>query len=167
MLERYGVKSYLCSDKINSIRNNKDIQNKITESKRKNKTFNTSKIENVVYNRLLKLFSNVERQYKSEQYNYNCDFYIPEIELYIECNFHWTHGNHPFDSNNIEDLRTLEKWKIKGTKYCFNAINTWTVRDVEKRTTAINNHLNYIEFFSINEFNKYFDKYEQDNKNKY
>ena len=68
--------------------------------------------------------------------------------MFIECNFSWTHGGHWFDEANEEDLKTLQRWKDKGTNYYLNAINTWTVRDVEKRNCAEKNHLNYLEIFS-------------------
>ena len=37
--------------------------------------------------------------------------------MFIECNFHWTHGGHPFNSNSIKDQVKLEQWKTKQTKY--------------------------------------------------
>ena len=90
------------------------------------------------------------REYKSIEYPYNCDFYIKSLNLYIECNFHWTHGGHSYDSENLEDLEIIEKWKSKKSKYYNNAITTWTVRDVRKRNIAKKNNLNYIEFFDFN-----------------
>ena len=91
------------------------------------------------------------RQYKSDEYPFCCDFYIPSINLYIECNFSWTHGGHSYDKDNEEDQLILEKWKEKNTKYYDNAINTWTIRDVRKRNIAKQNNLNYIEFWNLNE----------------
>ena len=92
----------------------------------------------------------VIREYKSAEYPFNCDFYIKNLNLYIECNFHWTHGGHAYDSENLEDLAIIEKWKSKQSKYYNNAITTWTVRDVRKRNIAKKNKLNYIEFFDFN-----------------
>ena len=33
----------------------------------------------------------------------------------------------------------------------FGAIETWTIKDVEKRNTAKKNNLNYVEFFTLKE----------------
>ena len=146
-LNRYGVKSFLSSEFINSIRNNKEIQNKIQETKRKNGTFNKSEIENDIYNHIKSKYPDVIRQYKDERYPFNCDFYIPLLDLFIEYQGTWTHGKHPFDPNSNEDIELLNKWKLKNTKFYNNAITTWTIRDVNKRKTAKKNNLNWIEFF--------------------
>ena len=137
MLERYGVKSYLETAEINEMRNSSEIQEKIQVSKRSHGTFNSSKIEESVYEILKSKFNEVFKQYKSDVYPFNCDFYVKDIDLYIECNFHWTHGFHKFDIKKDEE--TLKKWleKAKTSKFYKNAINTWTVRDVDKRQTAL------------------------------
>ena len=94
-------------------------------------------------------------QYKSEKYPFNCDFYIPERELYIEFQWTWTHGKHPF-SESQEDLEILTKWKLKNTEYYNNAIEVWTKRDVLKRQTAIQNNLNWLEFFTFEDFSQWY-----------
>ena len=149
---KYGVNWFLSSDYINSIRCNKEIINKICETKWKNKTFNSSKIEHLFLQYLQNRFGNddVLSQYKSIEYPYNCDFYIKSIHLYIEIQGYWTHGNHPYDEQNECDRNTLNKWKNKGSKKYLEAIQTWTIRDVEKRNVAKDNKLNYLEIFSTN-----------------
>ena len=129
------------------------------ETKRKNKTFNKSFIEDNVYTLLVEKFGNqnVKRQYKSIDYPFNCDFYIINKKLYIEYNGSWTHGPHPFNENNIDDINLLNKWKEKSitSDYYKTAIKTWTIRDIIKRNIAIKNKLNYIEFFNINDVKKF------------
>ena len=83
-------------------------------------------------------------------YPFNCDFYFPDSDLYLEINAHWTHGGHPFDSTNKDDLLLLEQWKKKNTEFYNNAVIVWTVRDVLKRDTAKKNNLNYLEVFTDN-----------------
>ena len=143
-------------------------QTKINETKRKNHTFNASKPEDECYKLLCSKFGteNIVRQYKSELYPYCCDFYIKSInniinkELYIECNFHWTHGPHLYNKNNIKDMILKCRWnqKAKKSKFYFNAIKTWTERDVKKQETAKRNNLNWITFYSKDEFFNYFDQ---------
>ena len=101
---------------------------------------------------LVEKYKDVRRNYKSEQYPYACDFYIPSSDLYIECNFHWTHGDHAYNENDYNDKLRLEYMKYKNNTYYDNAINTWTIRDVNKRNTAKANNLNYIEFWTFDEF---------------
>jgi endogenous inhibitor of DNA gyrase (YacG/DUF329 family) len=151
LLKRYGVDNPGKLEK--TIKNSHSIQalEKSIETKRKNKTFNTSKPEEQTYILLKEKYPDVIRQYKSDVYPFCCDFYIPSLDLYIECNYSWTHGGHPFDVNNIDDINILLLWESKHTKYYDNAIYTWTVRDIDKRITAFNNKLNYIEVWNINE----------------
>ena len=84
---------------------------------------------------------------------------MKDFDIFVECNFHWTHGGHPFDPSSIKDQVKLERWKTKGTKYYDNAINTWTKMDVEKRNKAKEENLNYIEFWSFKELKEYFIDY--------
>ena len=132
---------------------NKEVRNKVDITKRKNGTFNTSKPEQEIKRLLEEKFPNVQYQYKSEKYPFNCDFYIPELDLYIEFQGIWTHGKHPF-SESVEDLETLDKWKTESitSEFYKNAIEVWTIKDVEKRKIALQNNINLLEFFTIDEF---------------
>lgn len=127
----------------------------IYETKRMNNSFHTSKIEDKIYSLLCKKFI-VQRQYRSEAYPFACDFYLEELNLYIEYNGSWTHGGQPFSEDICKDK--LKNWeeKAKTSKYYKNAITTWTIRDVLKRETARKNCLNWIEFFSFKDFEKWF-----------
>lgn len=151
-LSKYGVESYFKTDIFKTnIQNNIDIiNNKRNNTKQKNKTFNTSKPEEQSYIILKEKYPDILRNYSSKLYPFNCDFYIPSLDLYIECNYHWTHGNKPFEGTHEDNIK-LEQWKLKNTKYYNNAINTWTLRDVYKRNIAKENKLNYKEIWNIND----------------
>lgn len=101
---------------------------------------------------------NVKRQYKSEKYPFACDFYIVNKDLYIEINFHWTHGFEPYDI--YKHVEMLNEWvnKSKTSDFYKNAINVWTIKDPLKRKTAKDNNLNWIEFFDIKQFDEWFNK---------
>ena len=148
-LKKYGVDNYAKTEEFKNKMNWEEQKKKEYETKKKNNSFNKSKPENESYKLLKDKYPNVEYQYRSELYPFACDFYIPELDLYIECNYHWTHGDHPFNENSLEDKEKLEVWKNKNTKFYNNAINTWIIRDVNKRNKAKENNLNYIEFFTI------------------
>lgn len=144
-LKRYGVTHF---SKIFSDDKKQDIQFKRQNTLRKNKTFSVSKIEEKFAIYLTTNKIRFKRQYKSSIYPFNCDFYFPDNDLYLEINAHWTHGGHPFDSTNKDDLLLLEQWKSKNTKFYDIAINTWTERDVLKREIAKKNKLSYLEIFT-------------------
>ena len=153
LIEHYGVDCYYKSEECKLKANSKEAINKGINTKRKNNTLNKSIIENQSYNILKEKYPDIIKQYKSKLYPYNCDFYIPSLDLYIECNYHWTHGGHPFNENNIEDITILNLWKNKNLSYYDNAITTWTIRDVNKRNIAKQNNLNFIEIWNIEELN--------------
>lgn len=139
--------SNLSQDKINN------IVDKRCNTKRLNNTFNTSNPEEKYYTYLITKYGvdNVIRQYKDERYPFNCDFYIPSEDLFIELNILWVHGKHPFNPLNEEDLNTLNKWKKKTIKSKFyeKAIDIWTRADVEKQKIAKLNGLNYKAIYSL------------------
>ena len=149
-LERYGVDHYSKTEewKFMMFQRKEEILDKINETKRLHRTFNTSSIEEQFEEYLTK--NNIEhiRQYKSNLYPFSCDFYFQQYDLYLEIQGSWTHGGHPYDSSSIEDQTKLEQWKSKGTEFYNNAITTWTARDVKKRNLAKQNQLNFLEVFT-------------------
>lgn len=152
-IEHYGTDNYFKSSLHNSrMKDNvTEIVEKRNVTKRKNHTFNTSKTEQESYNILRETFPDIISQYKSDVYPFVCDFYIPSIDTYIECNYHWTHGRHPYNPNDSQDIAKVELWKSKDTKYYTNAINTWTIRDVKKLETTRQNNLKFYPVYSIYE----------------
>lgn len=136
----------------------KNVLWKIDSTKRKNGTFNTSKPEQKIKRLLEECFPDTKCQYESELYPFNCDFYIPCLDLYIEYQGFWSHGKHPFDLESEKDLEKLKIWKEKAktSKFYKNAIETWTVRDPLKRRIAKQNNLKWREFFNFDEFSRWF-----------
>ena len=135
----------------------KENQTQIVEkrnlTKLKNNTFNKSNDEDEVFKLLCLKFgnTNVIRQYKSDKYPYRCDFYIKHIDLYIECNFHWTHGGHYYNTNNIDDNKRLIKLLSKNSKYYKIAVYVWTELDIKKLNCAKLNNLNYKVFWKLDD----------------
>lgn len=108
-----------------------------------------TKIEQLFYNSLdnFTLLYNVS----SDQYPYLCDFYIKELDLYVELNITWTHGWHYYDKE--KDKYRLQKMINKNNGYYDNAIHTWTITDINKRDCAIRNNLNYAVVWNIEQMN--------------
>lgn len=147
-LDRYGAKHYSQSDIARELMPGRLEQGYAT--KRKNNSFSTSKPESRMFDVLCEIFgeNDIERQYKDARYPFMCDFYIKSRDLFIELNATWTHGGRWYGSDEIVDARLLNVWRMKNTRYYDNAIQTWTVRDVNKRNTAALNDLNYVVFWS-------------------
>ena len=153
MVSSYGVHN---SYQLPEVRKKIDRE-KASETKRKNKTFNSSNQEDHLYQILTELYgkNDILRQYKDkERYPWACDFYIKSLDLFIELQGFFTHGGHPFDETNYEDLQRKaeleEKWNHTKSKLYIIALNVWCNTDIKKRNLAKENNLNYIEIFKLN-----------------
>lgn len=178
--ENYGVSNIFQVEKIkekqkNTIKTKYYVDNvsQLEEVKLKkisttkiNNTFSSSKDEEKINKLLQATFGIVKRQYSSDKYPFPCDFYIPFLDLYIEYQGTWTHGpkefncHAPYDKNNKTHRKVLEIWnskKEKHKKYA-DAIKTWTIKDPLKRETAQKNNLNWIEFFTMDDFMLWYNK---------
>lgn len=135
-------------------------------TKKKNGTLNSSKPEMIVKDLLYQKFGEVDVccQYKSDKYPFSCDFYIKSLDLYIELNLYVTHGGHWFDATNSDDIARLNVLKARKTYRGLyeKMIYVWTVSDIQKRTVAIQNHLNYLVFwdYDLSDFMNWYDNFD-------
>ena len=146
-LKRYGVPNGGGS---------KQSLDKIANTKRKNHSFTTSKPEENLYQEIKSIYPSVIRQYKESRYPYNCDFYIPELDMFIELQGSWTHGKHPYNEKSNQDQLILNKWKsrlLDNHGFYLTAIKVWTISEPKKRETAKKNNLNYVELFNKEDIN--------------
>ena len=161
ILNKYGVDSFAKTQMFRDLISDQQtiIQNKQYKTKKKNHSFNSSKIEKELEEYFIENCINYISQYKSDEYPFTCDFYFPDSNYYVEIQGNWTHGCRPFDSNSIEDIEILNEWKSKSENSDFykKAIYVWTEHDVKKRNVAKENKLNYLEIFSC-DFNECLNK---------
>ena len=150
-IKKWGCKVYTQTDeykklmKITKI----DRENKKIITHIKNKSFNTSKYEDIIYYLIRKKFPDVKHCYTSNEYPFEIDFFIPSINLYIDYNGNWTHNDHPFNENDPNDILKRNEWINKKNKFYDNAIYTWTDLDVRKRKIAKQYNINRVEFWNI------------------
>ena len=111
-----------------------------------------TRAEDRCYLELIKLYPEAIRNYKSEKYPYKCDFYIPSEDLYIELNAFYMHGGHWYNENDPKDVAQVEKWRDQNTEQSLYAIHIWTESDIDKKKCAEENNLNYLVFWSEEEF---------------
>ena len=131
-----------------------EIQDKITETKKKNGTYNKSLLEDLCYKIFCDKFGidNIIRQYKDNRYinpnnnhKFNCDFYIKSLDLFIEIQGSNAHGEHPYyidiklNQSSIDNINSDKRPSI--------SLKDFTYRDIIKRSIAKYNKLNYIEIF--------------------
>lgn len=153
MLRRYGVEYSMQIPKnkeyMSYLMSSYEMQERRYDAMKRNHTFNSSSTEEELFLYIKSKFPTVVRQYKDKnRYPYFCDFYIPELDYFIELQGYYTHGNHPFDPNSNEDLQLIEYYKKKYGEDC-QPITIWSIKDVEKRDCAKRNHLNFKEVWSL------------------
>ena len=150
-LKHYGVKHYWISEESIKKSHSIEVNKQRLETLRKNGNLGNiiSNQEQSIYDNLKKIYPDIVQQYKSNEYPWFCDMYIPKYNLYIEYQGFWTHNDFPYNSKNDKCNKILENWKEKSLNDNFfkSAINCWTISDVNKRNMAKENKLNWIEFF--------------------
>lgn len=158
-LERYNHISWQGSDigrkTLSEILSSEEVRIKCDKTKRKNGSYGKSREEDEIYLIIYKKYPSVKRQYKNSKYPFNCDFYIPELDLYIEYNGYWSHGDEPFNPNNPNHLLRIILWESK--RY-LGSIDTWTRRDPIKRNIAKTNGLNYVELWNFKDAVKWIEE---------
>ena len=175
IMKRYGVKWFTQTDKLKHFSHTEEAEQKRYITSKRNGTLNTSKEENIIFKLLKVKFPDTICHYKDKnRYPFVCDFYIPSLDLFIEYQGSMFHNKRP-SLGTEEDLKEVEEIKQKSkkrkqitgkqkTRYD-SLIETWTIRDVNKRETAKKNNLNYLEFFTIIELQNWlntFNEYEGD-----
>ena len=170
-IHKEGVDNYSKTKEFKDLWKNNDfvkqVAQKIYETKKKNKSFNNrSKMEVRCFELLKTKFPDAEHSYRdSARYPFNCDMYIPSLDLFIECHFGFAHGGEPFNPNNLKHLKEVERCNIKKEELRFDGkkkksyaekIKVWTVDDPIKLETFKKNNLNYKIFYTEKEFNEWF-----------
>ena len=153
MLRRYGVEYSMQIPKnkeyMSYLMSSYEMQERRYNTMKRNHTFNSSSTEEELFLYIKSRFPTVVRQYKDKnRYPYFCDFYIPELDYFIELQGYYTHGKHPFDPNSNEDLQLIEYYKKKYGEDC-QPITIWSIKDVEKRECAKEHNLNFKEVWSL------------------
>ena len=159
-MKRYGVENPSYLEKTIKASHTKQANKKRYLTHKANNSFNASAPEEEFYDFLLTLFEpdDIYRNYADDpRYPFACDFYIRSQDLFIELNLYFTHGFHWFDKEDPEDIDKLKIWQDRSNgKDLYNvAITVWTVSDLKKRDTAINNHLNYVVLWNIADIERY------------
>lgn len=167
-LKHFGVEFPMQSKIVQSKYNFEQLAQKAFETKKKNGTTNSSKIQEWFTDELRQIYGtdDVLTEYKEARYPFHCDVYIKSKDQFLELNIYFTHGEHPYNKNNIDDTKKLKLWedKAKQSKFFQNAINVWTVTDPLKQQFALKNNLNYKTFYSCSEIYEYINTLKENTK---
>lgn len=132
----------------------KSVTEKITTTKHLHNSFVYSGPEEQFYAKLLQQYGaeDVIRQYKDPRYPFNCDFYVKSKDLFIELNYHWSHGKHPYDASSESDKKREARLreKAKSSKAYASTLKIWTQVDPAKLNILRANHLNFMIIYPKN-----------------
>jgi hypothetical protein len=158
-LNKYGETSWCKTQEarefFSEMSKDEAVIQKRLETMKERKTFTNPKSEQYFCNILEELGLEYERNYKTEEYPFASDFYIPKFKMFVELNFHWTHGGHWFDENNSDDIEKVMLWKSKNKEYYDNAIYNWTVRDLKKKEYIEKNNINCIVLWNYEDIERW------------
>ena len=143
LLQRYGVENPFQLEKAQKNKNSPEARRKANITMRKNG--HKSKAEDILAKYLLDNNIKFITEYSSNIYPFNCDFYLPKYDLYIELNIFPMHNNRFYDNTNKQDRQELKKLKEKAkvSDWYTKMIEVWYNRDPIKKEYAIKNNLNY------------------------
>lgn len=141
------------------LKRSSETQNKINSTRKKRRLENEfdSHDEKIIYDYLTSIFGCVEYHYFDSRYSDNgvlweCDFYIKELDLFIEYNGFANHYTEAFDINNSMHVRLLEHCKTNPKNYIERQmVDVWAGSDVRKLQCAKKNNLRYKVYYSIDE----------------
>lgn len=142
-LQKYGVENPMMLKKF---------KQKSFGVRKRNGTAGSSAAEERVFLYLTDKYKDVLRQYSDDRYPFHCDFYIKDLDTFIELNLHWSHGYKMFEGS-YKDIELLNKWqeKAKTSDYYKSAIKIWTDKDLQKFKAAKDNNLKYMAVYKENE----------------
>ena len=130
----------------------------------KDSGYNSSKDEQYIFDKLKEKYPDVIISYTDDRFinpetkrHFQSDYYIPSKDLFMNYNKAWTHGRRKFnpdDPNCQEDVKWLES---QPGDYYKRALKQWTITDPIKREVAKANGFKLIEWFNLDEFNRWFE----------
>jgi len=135
-----------------------EVRTKSFETAKKNSTLQKSKEEDEVYCIIQSVYTDVIHHYRSSDFPFSVDFYIPSLEIYIEYQGSQFHNNRAYlnKPEDIEEAKELQKKsdqkRIESntdkTNQYDGILYTWADLDVRKRNMAQEKKLNYLEIYS-------------------
>lgn len=130
----------------------------------KSSGYNISEDELYIYNKLKEIFPNVQMSVTDDRFvnpdtrrHFQLDLYDPDTDTGFNYNKHIKHGRrkyNPEDPYCQADVKWLESEAKPGNFY-EKILHTWKDLDPLKREIARENGLNFIEWFNIDEFNRW------------
>lgn len=166
---KYGGDSPFCSKQVrdkaseSKLSHVRDSMNEFQRTGVVSKAvFKQSPSEMIVFYELIGRFGKKDVYYQygihpyDARYPFSCDFYIKSLDLFIEINAHYSHGDHWFDENSHDDALRRTHLMQSDSRRSRISVDTWCVNDLKKREKAKLSNINYLVFWdgSVHHENK-------------
>ena len=129
----------------------------------KNTGYNTSKDELYIFDKLKEKWPEVVMSYTDDRFvnpethrHFQLDFYIPSKDMGFNYNKHIRHGRSKYDSSNPHCQEDVKWLKTMPGDFYKKILHTWTELDPLKRQVAKEAGLKFIEWFNLDEFEKWY-----------
>lgn len=152
------------TSRLTKIRNGttpKQVAWKGHETKKRKGSYSFSKDEQYILLKLRALLgSQIEHLYRDHpDYPWEADFYDPDSGTIFEYQGYFTHGKEPFDPSSTLHRKEVKRLDAINDKWASAlTIKIWTKLDPKKRKTANVNDVPYVEWFSKEEFDLWYEK---------
>lgn len=139
--------------------------NRINATKRLRGTFNSSAKEMETYRCLKALMPDLTHHHRDERYanasgyRYECDYYSPSLDLFIEYDNFFTHHDHVYDPSSPDDVAEKEEIRLcpsTGRDRWRAYLDAW-LSDAEKCRVAREHRLNYVVLFDDADVSRWVD----------
>ena len=130
----------------------------------KDSGYNVSEDELYIYDKLKEKYPNLKASITDDRFvnpethrHFQIDFYDPDSDTAFNLNKHIKHGRrkyNPDDPNCLADVKWLEN---QPGEFYAKILHTWKDLDPLKREVAKQNGLKFIEWFNLDEFNKWYE----------
>lgn len=129
----------------------------------KDSGYNISLDELYILDKLKEKYPNIQSSYTDDRFvnpdthrHFQVDFYDPDSDTFFNYNKHWTHFSEPYNPNDPEHQKDANWLNNHDNEFYKKAFRKWTINDPLKRELAKNNNITYIEWFNLDEFDRWF-----------
>lgn len=129
----------------------------------KDSGYNISEDELYILDKLKKKYPNIQMSYTDDRFvspttnrHWQLDFYDPDSDTGFNYNKHIRHSRRKYDPTNPVHQQDVKWLQNQDGDFYKKILHTWTELDPLKREVAKQVGLNYIEWFNLDEFEKWY-----------
>lgn len=130
----------------------------------KDSGYNVSEDELVIFDKLKEKYPNIKMSVTDDRFinpethrHFQIDFYDPDTDTAFNLNKHIKHGRRKYDAADPNCQADVKWLQNKDGEFYAKILHTWRDLDPLKREVAKQNGLKFIEWFNMDEFNRWYE----------